>query len=84
MSNANWTWADLTNVQLQQLTEAENTLGTDYLLVYQPGQTQAGPATDFFPGGVDVATLTPSQVECLQGLENQLHAVIVAYRKGES
>jgi len=80
MSDIQWAWANLTDVQLQQVAEAEATLGADYLLVYQPNQSARQRSTDM---DLPVAMLTPSQLECLQGLENQLQAVVVAYRKGE-
>lgn len=81
MDETHWTWANLTDVQRQQVAEAESTLGTDYLLAYQPGQSQANQSTESLPGGLQIAALNPSQLECLQGLENQLQAVIVAYSK---
>jgi hypothetical protein len=83
MANPNWTWANLTDVQRQQVTEAEATLGADYLLVYQSGQQFAAQATRSLAEGLQVAELTHSQLECLQGLENMLQAVVVAYRKGD-
>jgi hypothetical protein len=83
MANAHWTWANLTEVQRQQVAEAESTLGTDYLLAYQPGKPEASQSAESIPGGLQVAALDPSQLECLQGLENQLQTVIVAYSKGE-
>jgi len=82
MPNMNWAWANLTNPQLQHVAEAENTLGADYLLVYQPDRSLTSPAVGSLSGGLQIASLTPSQVECLQGLESQLQAVVVAYRKG--
>ena len=82
MTNSHWTWANLTDIQRQQVAEAESTLGTDYLLVYQPGQHMANQSVES-SSGLQVAALNPSQLECLQGLENQLQAVIVAYSKGE-
>ena len=83
MSNADWTWANLNDVQRRQVAEAETTLGADYLLVYQPDRQQASQSTGSLPGGLQVAALTASQLECLQGLENSLQAVVVAYSKGE-
>ena len=82
MTESRWTWANLTDVQRQQVAEAENTLGADYLLVYQPGQQMVSQSVES-SGGLQVAPLNSSQLECLQGLENQLQAVVVAYSKGE-
>ena len=81
MANAHWTWANLSDVQRQQVAEAENTLGADYLLVYQSNRPQSSQSVGSFSEELQVAALTPSQVECLQGLEDQLHAVVVAYSK---
>ena len=83
MANQNWTWANLTDVQRQQVAEAEGTLGADYLLVYQSGGESIGQSARSLSGGLQVAELTSSQLECLQGLEDSLHAVVVAYRKGD-
>jgi len=82
MTDSHWTWANLTDIQRQQIAEAENTLGADYLLVYQPGQQMASQSVES-SGGLQVASLNPSQLECLQGLENQLQAVVIAYSKEE-
>ena len=82
MANSHWTWAHLTDAQRQQVAEAETTLGTDYLLVYQSGQRMASQSVES-SSGLQVAALNPSQLECLQGLESQLQAVVVAYSKGE-
>ena len=81
MADAHWTWANLTDVQRQQVADAETTLGADYLLAYQPSQPHANQSVETL-GELEVAPLTPSQLECLQGLENQVQAVIVAYSKG--
>jgi hypothetical protein len=82
MANPNWAWANLTNPQLQHVAEAENTLGANYLLVYQPDNSLSIPLVGSLPGELQIASLAPSQLECLQGLENQLQAVVVAYSKG--
>ncbi len=63
-----WTLANLTDEQLRQLKEAEQTLGPFNLLAYQPVQ-------------VKPAQLSASQIECLQGLEKNLGVTIVAYQK---
>ena len=70
-----WNWAELTDDQMAKVATAEQTLGADYLLVYQPagaGGTATAPA-------LRPAPLTESQLECLAGLETQLQAVVVAY-----
>lgn len=81
MATTQWTWANLTAVQRQQVTDAEDTLGADYLLVYQPSQQRSPQSAGTLAGELHIATLTPSQLECLKGLEDQLQAVVVAYRR---
>ena len=76
MATTEWGWADLNGDQLSKVALAEQTLGADYLLVYQPGP-QAGGAAQ--PQGLQPAPLTESQLECLHGLETQLQAIVVAY-----
>lgn len=81
MSNATWKWADLSREQQQQLVQAETALNADYLLAFAPASTP-GEAGHEPVRGITAAPLTDSQLECLNGLESQLHTVIVAYRKG--
>ncbi len=78
--NSKWNWANLTQDQLDRIAEAEKTLGgnVSILLAYQPGERGYRP--DMAPTEQPVAPLTESQVECLQGLEKQLGAVVVAYQ----
>jgi hypothetical protein len=79
MGNHNWTWAHLDERQMQALHEAERTLGADYVLAYQPSGGQGTPAQ---AGPLRAAALDDSQLECLQGLERQIGATLVAYKKG--
>ncbi len=61
--------ANLTDEQLNEVKEAEQTL--------VPGiEILAYKAAD-----ADVARLNPSQLECLQGLEQKLGLTLVVYRK---
>jgi hypothetical protein len=76
MTTTGWRWADLTNDQLQRVATAEQTLGADILLAYQPNPQAASVVP---PQGLQPAPLTESQLECLHGLESQIHAVLVAY-----
>lgn len=80
MNNKGWIWASLTDEQLRLVAEAEQTLGADYLVAYQAGERAASrmPLSN-----VQVATLNESQLECLQGLEQKLQAVVIAYRRSE-
>lgn len=81
-----WTWADLSSDKLDMLTDAERTLGADLLLAYQPQETsvsrpQPDMGSHFRQNGLQVADLNDSQVDCLQGLEQKLQAVIIAYQQ---
>jgi len=60
-----WTLAHLTPEQLRLLQEAEATLGGGVLLAFQREQ-------------VTPSQLSPSQLECLEGLERQLGLTILA------
>lgn len=60
-----WTLAHLTPEQERALKEAEATLGGGVLLAFQRGE-------------VTPTQLTPSQLECLQGLEQKLGLTILA------
>jgi len=79
MDNHNWTWAQLDERQMQAVQEAERTLGADYVLAYQPS---GGGGTRTPAGALRAAALNESQLECLQGLEQQIGATLVAYEKG--
>jgi hypothetical protein len=74
-----WTWANLTDDQLRLMTEAERTLGADYLLVYQPSPQPTDDSVEAQLEDLQPAPLTASQLECLHGLEEQLHTIVVAY-----
>ncbi len=77
-----WTWASLTGEQLQLLRQAEQTLGNNvkYLLVYQQARQVADRGSVKAPRQERVAPLNEKQLENLQRLEKQLHAVVVAYQ----
>ncbi len=65
MPEAVWTLAQLTPEQERVLKEAEATLGGGVLLAFS--KTQVTPSS-----------LTPSQIECLEGLEKKLGLVVLA------
>jgi hypothetical protein len=79
MAATGWKWADLTVDQRTLVAEAEQTLGADYLLVYQPTQQATSSASTALLADLHAAPLTESQLECLHGLESQLQAIVVAY-----
>ncbi|WP_437855913.1 hypothetical protein [Sorangium sp. So ce363] len=69
MQQAIWTLASLTPEQERLLKEAEGALNSGVLLAFE--------RRDVTP-----TKLTPSQIECLMGLEQKLGLVIVALRSG--
>jgi hypothetical protein len=75
-----WTWANLDADQLALMAEAERTLGADILLVYEPTAQPTAASMEAQVEDLAAAPLTESQLECLHGLEEQLHGVIVAYK----
>lgn len=80
MSGA-WTWANLSKEQLGMLEQAEQTLGSDILIAYQD-TSRVGIGTGWVSrSGLQVASLNDSQLECLQGLEMQVQAVVIAYQR---
>lgn len=81
MTASEWSWAALNREQLGILRKAEQSLGADILLAYQEEsqpQTQAPALTAM---GLHVAALNESQLECLQGLEQMVNAVVIAYQQ---
>lgn len=73
-----WVFADLDPRHVDLVREAERTLGADYVMAFRPaprgGMTPPAPPPRFLP-----AVLDASRLDCLQGLEQQLDAVLVAY-----
>ena len=63
-----WTFATLTPEQQQLVKDAEATLGDGVILAFAKNQ-------------VSPSDLTPSQLECLQGLEQKLGMSIVAVKR---
>jgi hypothetical protein len=80
MSSNAWAWAHLEGAQLDDLKEAERTLGARVLLAYQADQMAKVQGERFPQSGLKVAPLNESQVECLVGLESKIKAVVIAYQ----
>lgn len=80
MTTTGWTWAELSGDKLALIAQAEQTLGADYILVYQPADQAGEAVAESQMHDLQAATLTDSELECLQGLESQLQAVVVAYK----
>lgn len=67
-----WTWASLDDKQMGLLKETEETLGADIVLAFQPGDGGA-------QASLKPAELNDSQQECLQGAEEKMNSILVAY-----
>ncbi len=79
MTETTWKWASLDGKALELVQEAEATIGADIVLVY----TEGGPRIDGRTRlGLRPAALDASQLECLQGMEQMIGAVAVAYHRG--
>ena len=76
-----WKWARLDRERLELIREAEETLGSDILLAYQPDEQDSVETENIAQMQIQVAPLNESQLECLQGLEQKVSAVVVAYQK---
>ncbi len=81
MTTQEWTWAHLNREQISLLRKAEATLGADILLAYHPESQPQAQAPKVAQMGLQVAALNESQLECLQGLEDMMQAVVIAYRQ---
>jgi len=84
METSGWAWASLNDEQVRLVAEAEGTLGADYVIAYQASARDASRNIRYFMQDLSAAGLDESQLESLQGLEKQLRAVLVAYRRGQA
>jgi hypothetical protein len=80
MNHSDWNWAKLNTNQLEQLKEGEETLNVDFLLAYEEDDRSDAQMMEAFRTGLQTADLDESQLECLQGLETNLGAVVIAYK----
>lgn len=76
-----WTYADLAPEQVALVDEAERTLDTDIVMVYQPTRFGTVDEELLAAEGLHPVELDPVQLECLQGLERMVGGVVVAYRR---
>lgn len=76
-----WSYADLGPEQLALVAEAERTLDTDVVMVYRPSAWGTADPELVTADGLRPVELEPSQLECLQGLEERVGGVMVAYRR---
>jgi hypothetical protein len=77
MNESGWDWARLDRNGIALLQETEASLNVDIVLVFRQGAPLADPSSM----GLQPAPLTESELECLQGVEQKLSAVAVAYTK---
>ncbi len=78
MTDTGWKWASLDAKALELVQETERTIGADIVLVYAEGAPRADAATR---AGLRPAPLGASQLECLQGVEQMVGGVAVAYQR---
>ena len=81
MNSNGWTWSDLSGEKLGMLNEAEQTLGADILLAFQEDKRAEPQRASISQSGLHIAPLNESQLECLQGLEEKMQAVVIAYQQ---
>ncbi len=79
MADKAWKWAELSENQLRDLRQAEQTLGADILLAFE-GVGEVSETKRGLPN-LQAAQLNESQMECLRGTEDHLKAVVVAYKR---
>ena len=75
-----WTFAQLDPAQTALVIEAERTLDTDIVMVYEPTRWGLVDEETVAAQGLAPVDLDASQLECLQGLERMVGGVAVAYR----
>ena len=76
-----WTFADLDPDQVALVAETERTLDTDVVMVYRSGSSSWADIERIAAEGLRPVDLDPAQLASLQGLEQRIGAVAVAYRR---
>lgn len=76
-----WTFAQLDPAKLALVNEAERTLDTDIVMVYEPTRYGLVDEETLAQQGLAPVDLEASQLECLQGLERMVGGVAVAYKR---
>ncbi|HSO01862.1 MAG TPA: hypothetical protein VLS46_05005 [Gaiellaceae bacterium] len=76
-----WSYAELGPEQLALVAEAERTLDTDVVMVYRPSDWGTVDIERVTADGLRPVELESSQLECLQGLEERVGGVMVAYKR---
>lgn len=78
MTDTAWAWANLDDEAVELVQEAERTIGADVVLVYREG---APLSPDWTRRGLAPAPLDGPKLAWLQGLEQRVGAVAVAYQR---
>ncbi len=76
-----WTFADLDPDQLALVIETERNLDTDIVMVYRSGSQRWADVERIAAEGLSPVELEATQLERLQGMERQIGAVAVAYKR---
>lgn len=76
-----WSYADLAPDQLALVTEVEQALDDDVVMVYSPSTWGTVDPDILTAGGLRPDLLASSQLERLRRLEEQVGGVAVAYRR---
>lgn len=74
-----WTFAELEPAQIDLVHEAERKLHTDVVMAYSPSRWGTVDP-DAVGATLTPVELEPAELEYLQGLEQQVGGVLVAYR----
>jgi hypothetical protein len=64
------------------IKEGEAVLGVDYLVAFRRDERARPGYIELVLEGLSAAQLDASEIECLEGLEQRLQAVVVAYTNG--
>jgi len=80
MAADKWIFAKLDNDQLELIKQGEAALGVDYLLAFRQDESARPGNIGLILEGLTAASMDDSEIECLEGLELRLQAVVVAYK----
>lgn len=81
MTNQEWTWARLNREQIG-LIRPKPPWAPIFYWPTERIEPTASPRPGNRADGLHVAALNESQLECLQGLEAMMQAVVIAYQQG--
>ena len=81
MADKDWAFARLEGEDLDLVEAAERTLSADVVMIYRQGDTQPVDSRVLEADDLEPAALDESELECLQGMEERMGAVAVAYHR---